>query len=148
MFKVLIRNTLGSILLLLNLESLAAGTVIVNPANSDNLTAVDIQNIYLAKVKTFSDGSTITAVNLAEGNATRTEFEKNVCDKTDSQMKSYWAKLVFTGKAIPIKQLDSDQAVIDFVASNKSAIGYINKSSATGAVKVIHEFLQAAFRSR
>lgn len=140
MFKILIRCALGLFLFSLHLQSMAAGVVIVNPANSGNFTQADIQNIYLAKTKTFSDGTNAAPVNLAEGSPVRTAFEEKVCDKTDSQMKSYWAKLLFTGKAIPIKQLENDQAIIDFVGSNKNAIGYVEKSSVNGAVKIIYEF--------
>ena len=53
------------------------------------------------------------------------------------KMKIIWAKNTFTGRALPPKVIDGDDAVKKAVAGNKDAIGYIGKSSADGTVKVI-----------
>jgi hypothetical protein len=44
---------------------------------------------------------------------------------------------VFSGKALPPKQMGSDDEMKKFVASNKGAIGYIKASSLDDSVKAV-----------
>jgi hypothetical protein len=60
--------------------------------------------------------------------------------KSSSQLNAYWSKLVFTGKGTPPEKLTTDQAVIDFVAANGNAIGYVDSAKVTDKVKVIATF--------
>ncbi|MGB1303739.1 MAG: phosphate ABC transporter substrate-binding protein, partial [Pseudoalteromonas marina] len=47
---------------------------------------------------------------------------------------------VFTGKGTPPEKLGSDQAVIDFVAANADAIGYVDSAKVSDNVKVVATF--------
>lgn len=114
--------------------------VIVNPGNSSTLTDKEISRIFLGKNKKFSNGESVMAANLKNDNGVRGEFESKVLKKTSSQIKSYWAKLMFSGKAKPLKELSSDNDVINFVAANPNAIAYIDASKVSDAVKVIKTF--------
>ncbi|WP_462153818.1 type 2 periplasmic-binding domain-containing protein [Pseudoalteromonas piscicida] len=129
--------TLG--LLLASQAALADVAVIVNSANASTVDDGTIKKLFLGKSKSFSDGSSATPVN-QDGNAVFDEFNDKVIGKSSSQLNAHWSKLVFTGKGTPPKKLDNDQAVIDFVSSNADAIGYIDASKVTGAVKVIGKY--------
>lgn len=124
----------------ISLGANAGWVVIVNPSNSAAISKQDVEQLYLAKAKSFSDGALAIALNHEEGTEIREAFDNQIVGKTPSQMKSYWAKLLFTGKAVPIKQMSSDQEVIELVTKNPSTIGYIDESSVTGSVKVIMSF--------
>lgn len=127
-------------LLLLPLFSYAEQVVIVHPSNSSSLSNADVANLYLAKTKTFPNGAPATPLNLSDSSATRTAFESDVVGRTESQMKTYWSRLLFTGKAVPIRQIDSDQQMVEAVASDVSAIGYVDASSVNDSVKVALTF--------
>lgn len=114
--------------------------VIVNPGNSDQVSAEDIQKIYLAKTKTFPNGRTAIPVDQAEGSAIRIEFLSKVINKDEAQMKSYWSRLIFTGKGVPPISLADDAAVKELVNRNIDAIGFINAGSVDDSVKVIGKF--------
>lgn len=118
----------------------AAGVVIVNPGNNTEISKGDIEQLYMARTKTFPDGALAIPLNHEEGKEIREMFDSSVVGKTPSQMKTYWSKLVFTGKAIPIKQMSSDQEVIELVMKNPSTIGYIDEANVTDAVKVVMRF--------
>lgn len=124
-----ILNTLIATGLLVCCSSQAEIVVVVNNANSDALTKSDVSRIFLGKNKSF------TAVNVSSGNASRAEFNKKALNKSSSQVKAYWSKLVFSGKGTPPKELDSDAKVKEFVASNPKAIGYIDSANLDGSVK-------------
>jgi ABC-type phosphate transport system substrate-binding protein len=105
--------------------------VIVNPGNANPPSADQISSIFLGK------STDLTGVDLPDGNAHRNAFYQKVTGKDGAQLKAYWAKLVFTGKAQPLKELGSDAEVKKFVASNPNAIGYIDKGAVDGSVKVV-----------
>ncbi len=105
--------------------------VIVNPKNSSAITQEQISGIFLGKT------NELTGLDLPDGNPVRDAFYHKVTGKDGAQLKAYWAKLVFTGKAQPLKELGSDAEVKKFVASNPTAIGYIDKSAVDGSVKVV-----------
>jgi ABC-type phosphate transport system substrate-binding protein len=119
---------------------MAEVAVIVNASNSASLSDSDISRAFLGKVKAFSTGDKITIINLKYKQATRQEFEEKVLNKSASQVKAYWSKLMFSGKGKPPKELASDKDIMAFVASNPGAIGYVAKGSVDGSVKVIKTF--------
>ncbi|REL25442.1 phosphate ABC transporter substrate-binding protein [Thalassotalea euphylliae] len=133
----LLRPLTLAVALATSMVASAQVAVIVNPANANSISDNDISRAFLGKLKTFADGQSIKAVNTKANSASRVEFEKLVLKKSPAQVKAYWSKRLFTGKGKPLQELASDQAVIDLVASTPNAIGYIDASSATSAVKVI-----------
>ncbi len=120
--------------------ALADIAVIVNLANTDNITMDDVQKTYLAKTKTFPGGKRAEAFDQAEGSPTRVEFVEKVVKKDEAQMKAYWSRLIFTGKGIPPKVMGSDADVIDAVSKNPNAIGFIDAGAVTDKVKVVGKF--------
>ena len=78
-----------------------------------------------------------TPIDQAESSAIRADFYHKVADKDPAQVKAIWSKLVFTGKATPPKEYNSDAEVKKAVAADPKAIGYINKNSVDDSVKVI-----------
>lgn len=111
--------------------------VIVNPANSTSLSEEDINGIFLAKMKSFPNGSPAIPINQEQSAAPAKVFNDKVVKKTDQQLKAYWSKLVFTGQGTPPKEVGSDAEVIKLVTDNPNIIGYVDSSAVTGGVKVI-----------
>ncbi|MCG7531015.1 phosphate ABC transporter substrate-binding protein [Psychrobium sp. MM17-31] len=103
--------------------------VVVNKGNGATLTKSDVSRIFLGKMKKY------TPVNASSGNALRAEFNKKALNKSSSQVKAYWSKLVFSGKGTPPKEFASDAEIKAFVASNPNAIGYIDSANLDGTVK-------------
>lgn len=113
-------------------SALADIAVIVNPKNpAASMGAADVANIYLGKV------SGLTTVDLPEGSPIRDAFYQKVTNKNAVQVKSIWARLVFTGAAFPPKQAASAEEVKKIVSGDAKAIGYIDKSAIDDSVKAI-----------
>ena len=130
------------LILLAAIGSLACAeyVVIVNPGNPSSISKDDVAHLYLAKTKSFPGGELAIPMNQPEAAGIREAFEKSVLGKSASQMKAYWSQLIFTGKAVPLKQADSDAEVVELVGKNPSAIGYVDKASVSDTVKVLFEF--------
>lgn len=111
--------------------------VIVNSANSNVIDADAIKRIFLGKQSDFPDGTPAIAIDQSEGSQVVNEFNSKVLDRSASQLKAYWAKLIFTGKGSPPKKVGSDAEVLKIVASDPDKIGYVDSASVDGSVKVL-----------
>ncbi len=117
--------------------SYAQVVTVINKNNMNTLTKKHISRIFLGKDKQFPDGSETIPVSQAKGSSLQDSFNEAILGRSTSQVAAYWSRLVFTGKGIPPKEVEGDAAVIDLVSKNQSAIGYIDQSAVTDAVKVI-----------
>ncbi len=122
------------------LNCFAEVSVIVNTGNGDSIDEKLIKRIYLGKAKSFPSGSKVTVFTLSSDAEETDLFRQNALKKSNSQYKSYWAKLAFTGKGTPPKELSSANEMINAVKSDTSAIGFVDSGAVTGEVKVIATF--------
>jgi ABC-type phosphate transport system substrate-binding protein len=134
MFK---KTLAGALLLLFANISMAELVVVVHPSNADALDSKLVQRIFLGKEKKFPSGSETVAVNQSADSSLRQSFDQDVLGRSSSQVSAYWSKLVFTGKGVPPKEVSSDAEVIELVSQNPAVIGYIDRASATDAVKIV-----------
>ncbi len=118
----------------------AETAVIVHPSNSASLSQKDIANLFLGKKKSFPGGGQAIPVNQEEGSAVREGFNDSVLGKSSSQLKSYWSRLIFTGKGTPPKEVGGDADVVGLVAANPNTIGYVDAGAVSGDVKVVFSF--------
>ncbi len=127
-------------LALLSMSVAAEIAVVVHPSNAAALNPEAIAQIYLGRSKSFPDGKAALPLGLPESSKTTEMFNQKVLNKSGSQIKAYWSKLVFTGKGTPPKEISSDAEMLDLVSQNPSVIGYIDKASVTDKVKVLATF--------
>ena len=111
--------------------------IIINKANSNAMDKEFVAKVYKGETKGWPSGDSVAAYDLPEDSPARAAFDQEVTGKSISQIKALWGQLVFSGKAVPPKKLDSDDEVKKAVASNKNAVGYISAGSADGSVRVI-----------
>lgn len=112
--------------------------VIVNPKSAiASMSSEQVSSIFLGKSNTLPSGAAAAPVDLPEGSAVHEQFYSKASGKTSAQVKATWARLTFSGKATPPKELGSSADVKKFVASNPDAIGYIEKSAVDGSVKAV-----------
>ncbi len=125
----------------LSLASMAANAelvVIVNPKNpAASLTADQVSALFLGTSTTFPDGGAATLADQPESASIRGDFYQKATGRSVAQVKATWARLTFTGKGTPPKELKSDADVKAFVASDPKAIGYVDASAVDGSVKAV-----------
>jgi ABC-type phosphate transport system substrate-binding protein len=116
-----------------------ADVVVVVSATSsvDSLTKDQVSDIFLGKTSTFPDGGKAIAIDQKDGSNKKSDFYKKICGKSSSQLKSYWAKLIFSGRGHPPKQLTDDSEVKKSVSSNPRQISYIAEETVDSSVKVV-----------
>jgi ABC-type phosphate transport system substrate-binding protein len=112
--------------------------VIVNPKNpAANLTAEQVAALYLGNASTFPDGGAAALADQPESTGIRGTFYEKATGRSSAQAKATWARLTFTGKGTPPKELKSDADVKAFVASDPKAIGYVDSSAVDASVKAV-----------
>ncbi len=91
----------------------------------------------MGKSRTLPNGVPAKVLELAEGDATRQQFHDKITHKNDAQLKSYWARMVFTGKGVAPAVQANATLMKATVASTQGAIGYIDEADLDNSVKVL-----------
>lgn len=121
----------------LSLPAAAQVAVIVNPkAGVSSLTADQVASLYLGKSSSLP-GGIAQAVDMPDAQPLREQFYSKATGKNGAQVKAIWARLAFSGKATPPKELPTPADVKKHVAANADAIGYIDKGAVDGTVKAV-----------
>ena len=106
--------------------------VIVNAKHpAASMTSAQVADVFLGKDGSFS------AFDLPESAPQREQFYSKVAGKDTAQVKAIWARLVFTGKSQPPKEMGSSADAVKQVAGNDKGIAYVDKSAVDGSVKVV-----------
>jgi len=112
--------------------------VIVNPKSQmASMTQEQVAAIFLGKNNRLPSGATAVPADLPESSAVRDQFYSKAAGKSSAQVKATWARLTFSGKATPPREMTTASDVKKHVASNVDAIGYIEQSAVDNTVKVV-----------
>jgi ABC-type phosphate transport system substrate-binding protein len=123
--------------LLFAVRAQAQVIVIANPSvKATEVTKSDLRDVFTGAATELKDGSRVVPILLKAGTA-HEEFLQAYIGKNDTAYRAGWRSLVFSGQAAMPKSLDGDAAVVEFVAHNPGAIGYISKATPHTGVKVI-----------
>lgn len=112
--------------------------VIVNSKNPISaMDKAEVSALYLGRYQAYRDGSFALPLDqLADGDV-RATFYQLLTGKSEVYINAYWARILFTGRAMPPRQLENDSAVLAIVQKNPSAIGYVSAGTKLTGVKVV-----------
>jgi ABC-type phosphate transport system substrate-binding protein len=111
--------------------------VIANPGvKATDISKNDLRDVFTGAATALPGGGNVVPILLKAGTV-HEEFLQAYIGKNDTAYRAGWRSLVFSGQASMPKSLDTDTAVVEFVAHNAGAIGYIGKSTAHEGVKVL-----------
>lgn len=129
-------------LAMVSLPASAELVVIANPQNPvEQITRTDVINIFLGNSREFPNGLSAKPIDLPATVPEKGQFYRALVNKDLDQMAAYWSRLVFAGNTSPPVQVSSVNEALRLVASNRSAIAYVERKSADGArVKIIFAF--------
>ncbi len=138
--KTLISSVILILTMLFSTFAYCEVEIIVHPSNASAMDKDAIKRIFLGKTRAFPGGGEAVPVSLKEGSPENADFTKSVLSKTPKQLKAYWAKMVFTGKGTPPRQMDSPSKLLELIAANPSLIGFVPAGTANATVKVVGKF--------
>lgn len=121
--------------------NVAAGMVVIgNNAGVNELSKSDVKKLFMGKKSKLDNGQNAQIIELVDGSDGKLAFHDVATGRSESQLKSGWSRLVFSGKAEAPIQVADYSAVIGEVSGKTNAIGYIDDSALTADVKVLFKF--------
>lgn len=106
--------------------------------NSDNLklSPNSLKLIYLRKQLYWPNGKRIFPVNLYTEHSIRSQFSQSVLGSLPKQQIDYWNGLYFNGIQPP-HSVNSEEAVLRYIAQTPYAIGYVDACAVDERVKAV-----------
>jgi hypothetical protein len=105
--------------------------VVIGNAAAAPLTKQQVADLFLGRSRSLKP------LDLPSYSPARAVFYQKVTGYDLSQVKATWARLVFTGRGQPPRELPDAAAVKKAVAADPKAVGYIAKGDVDGSVKVV-----------
>ena len=135
----LLRTLIFVTTLCLSSFSYAESVVVVVSATSpvSKLDKEQVANLFLGKSSSYPDGSAAVPIEQTDATPAHDEFHKSITEKSASQLKSYWSKMIFSGKGTAPKEVASNAELLKLLAGNPAMIGYVDKTAADKTVKVV-----------
>ena len=134
------RRIAAILVLALGSATAAADVVVaVSPHNPlTSMTRRQVEDIFLGKSQRFPDGRSAVPLDQAAGSAAQAQFyHQFVSDKRVTEIKAYWAKMIFTGRGQPPAAVGDDAQLKQALAANPNAIGYLDRQAVDDSVKVL-----------
>ncbi|WP_341643503.1 hypothetical protein [Thauera sp. SDU_THAU2] len=115
-----------AILLALGAHPAHAEEVLIVTARSgtvETLSRDEAEQLYLGRRATLATRISML-LDLPPGR-TRDHFYRTLTDKNPSQIRAYWSRMVFTGRALPPKEAADAGDARRLLLENPGAIGYL-----------------------
>lgn len=126
------------------LFSLVVGTawaevaVVVSAQNpTETLSRAELSDIYLGRLNRFPNGTAAVPVDQRESSSVYSEFYRHYLEKTPTQIKAHWSKLIFTGRGQPPALVAGDSAMANTIAMSPRAIGYLDSAIVDERLRVV-----------
>jgi ABC-type phosphate transport system substrate-binding protein len=116
----------------------ASFRVIVNPGNpTSSADRQFLLDAFLKRVTRWENGDAIHTVDLNADSPVRRKFSAEVLGRSVTAVQSYWQQAIFSGRDVPPPELDSDEAVVQYVLRYPGALGYVSDAADVRAVKIL-----------
>jgi ABC-type phosphate transport system substrate-binding protein len=110
--------------------------IVATDAPALQIDATLLRDIYLKKIFLDKHGQSFVPVNLPPDHPLRRALADSIYNKNTQQLQNYWNQRYFHG-IMPPYVLNSQEAVLQFVAKTPGAIGYIASCRIDARVKLV-----------
>ena len=119
---------LVGLLLLSSLAPAYAARAIVNAqlSNEEIKDRTDLRAIFTLRKRLWGNGQPIKVYVLPDDAEVHQEFVRTKLHLFPYQLRHIWNRLVFSGTGVAPIELDSEAEVLEAVATDPDAIGYVN----------------------
>ncbi|MBL8475888.1 MAG: hypothetical protein JNK71_07400 [Methyloversatilis sp.] len=109
--------------------------VIVNPDSGiDSISREEVSHLFLGRIKHLLPGTPALVIDTVP---LRQAFYQSLVRRGIPEIDAYWARLRFSGRTQPPLQIEDAAVVIERVARDRNAIGYISGAVVDSRVKTV-----------
>ncbi len=121
--------------------SARADMVVVMSASSgvERLSRDQVVNIFMGRYRKLPDDTVAAPLDVGQDTPERQYFYRHLLNKTLAEINAYWARLLFSGKTAAPEEVASQRKVLERVAHDPHAIGYVDRQHLNERVKVVYE---------
>lgn len=118
--------------------AIAQPCVVITTADQSirQLSSVDVERIFLGKMKKWPDGTVITVVYNDE-DLIRATFSEKYLRRSWRQVSIYWRKKLYSGRSMLPIFVAGDDRVKEYLLSHPNAISYVAAEGADPRFQVI-----------
>jgi len=110
--------------------------VVTHPSNrSVSVERGFLADAFLKKTTRWPGDEAIYPVDQGPEASVRQRFSEQVLRRSVFAVRSYWQQRIFSGRDVPPPELDSEDAVVAFVAKYPGAIGYVSGGAKLNGVR-------------
>lgn len=102
-----------------------------------NLSSSRLLDFYTGDIKSWSNGDPVVVFDLKEKGPTRDSFYSWL-GKSPTRMKSIWMKKLLSGEGDPPEALDTEEEIVERVATTPGAVGFVRISLASEQVTTLN----------
>ncbi|MCP3963222.1 MAG: hypothetical protein GY719_35730 [bacterium] len=107
--------------------------VIVNADNpAEEMEAAAVAKMFRKKLKRWQNDVAVAPVDLGPRSEVRKSFTKGVHGKSIFAIKSYWQRMIFSGRDEPPQEKATESEVLSHVRANAGGIGYVSSDASLG----------------
>ena len=111
--------------------------VVTHPDNQNEITQKDLYRLYFGKLATLPNGQRLVPI-VNNGDEDQLKlFASQVLQRSSQQLRSYWARQLFTGKGKPPVRVEDSTALKELIANNPEFVGYLWESEVDASVRVL-----------
>lgn len=116
----------------------SAYVVIIHPDNPmQSLDRRELSDLFLKRVTIWPNDEAVRPIDQLSTSEVRRSFVTDVLKRSVSAVRSYWQQILFSGRGLPPPELESDEAVIEYVLRYRGAVGYVSPHAQLGEAKVL-----------
>lgn len=139
--RYLLTASLALLAVLVTAPAMADLVVVVNAGSGvEHLSRDQVINIFLGRYRVFPSGLAALPIDQPANLPLKAQFYRKLVNKDLEEINAYWARLTFSGKTSPPRQGDSSAEVMDWLARNRGAIGYIERDMVDARLRIVLEF--------
>jgi ABC-type phosphate transport system substrate-binding protein len=102
----------------------------------DSISAAELKNIYIGRTTYWPDGQSVDLAVLDDQITDKTDAAlEEVSGMDDSHFKTFWQRIVFSGRGQQPDRIGDVASLVAFVASNKGAIAIVPADADLKGVK-------------
>jgi ABC-type phosphate transport system substrate-binding protein len=105
--------------------------VVIHAGNpTATLSRQEISRMFLKQRARWDHGERVRPVDLTETKSVREQFSLAIFRRRTIDIEDHWKSQVFSGRDVPPTEKASEPEVLDYVAANPGAIGYVSPGTA------------------